>query len=249
MTTKQIHSLPTKDLYARWAKVYDTDGNILQAIDDHSLPPLLTRALNLLPTTQSLTITELGAGTGRNTLKLLSLPNISTIHALDLSPEMLAVAQSRCSPSANKNIDLQFLEFDALQPQDFPQVKEIEGKADMVLSTLVLEHLPIQVFFETAKRLLKPGGILVLSNMHAEMGKRSQAGFVGEQGEKVQGDSFVYEIGEVVDVAGGMGFEVLGEVQERSVERADLEGGVVGERGRKWVGCRVWFGCVLRLRE
>lgn len=121
----------------------------------------------------------------------------------------------------------------------------------MVLSTLVLEHLPIKLFFETVKRLLKKGGVLVLSNMHAEMGRRSRAGFMSEENGvdvKVQGDSFVYEISEVVDVGKGFGFVVEGSVEERGVEVGDLEGGIVGERGRKWVGCKVWFGCVMRLR-
>ena len=33
---------------------------------------------------------------------------------------------------------------------------------------------------------------------------------------------------------------------ERSVSRDDLETGVVGKRGEKWVGWRVWFGVVVR---
>ena len=122
------------------------------------------------------------------------------------------------------------------------------GQADIVVSTLVLEHLPIDVFFRTVKNLLKPsGGYLVLSNMHAEMGRRSQAGFMDpETGEKVQGMSYVYEIREVVDGARKQGVSVVGEVQERGIREEDVGVVVDEKRGRKWVGCKVWFGMVMR---
>ena len=80
-------------------QVYDTDGNILQSIDDILLPPLLAKAFAQLSSNLSaIIITELGCGTGRNTVKLLSSssPTISSINALDLSPGMLSVAKERC---------------------------------------------------------------------------------------------------------------------------------------------------------
>lgn len=169
---------------------------------------------------------------------------------------MLKVARDRCEKilASSRNADspgqeVRFLEFDALNPERFPAVKALEGQADLVLSTLVLEHLPIDVFFRTVKSFLKPsGGYLVLTNMHAEMGRRSQAGFMDpETGGKVQGMSFVYEVQEVVEEGRKWGAEVLGSVEERAVEEDDLQSGVVNEeRGKKWVGCRVWFGCVMR---
>ncbi|TVY33591.1 putative methyltransferase, partial [Lachnellula subtilissima] len=225
MTSKPIHSIPTKDLYARWAKVYDSDGNILQSIDDALLPSLLTQAFSLVPSSFSfpLTIMELGAGTGRNTVKLLQPREgveIGNVIALDLSAEMLALAKSRCSSLASTSTStstsastlasspkIDFYEFDALQPSSFPEVQALEGKAGLVLSTLVLEHLPLKIFFSTIKKLLKKeGGVLVMTNMHAEMGRLSRAGFtdidteLGNVKVKVQGDSFVYEIEEVVEV-------------------------------------------------
>lgn len=167
---------------------------------------------------------------------------------------MLVLAKDRCSAFASSDpatlgTPVSFYEFDALQPSSFPKVKELEEKADLVLSTLVLEHLPLNVFFSTARKLLKPGGVLVLTNMHAEMGRRSQAGFLDDDGQKVQGASYVYEVGEVVEAGKEEGFEMVGGVGERRVGQEDLERGVVGERGRKWVGCLVWFGCVMRYRH
>jgi hypothetical protein len=117
--------------------------------------------------------------------------------------------------------------------------------ADGVISTLVLEHLPLNVFFETASKFLKKGGYLLLTNMHEEMGKRSKAGFLDvETGKKLQGESFVYSIEEMVQEAERQGFQVDGNVNERDIDEADIE--LVGERGHKWLGCKVWFGCILR---
>jgi SAM-dependent methyltransferase len=201
---------------------------------------------------------ELGCGTGRNTVKLLTLPpalNIKEINALDLSPGMLEVAKQRCEnylvATAANTLSvppaIAFHEFDALHPELFPEVKQLEGKADLVFSTLVLEHLPLDIFFRIVKNLLKPGGgYVVVTNMHAEMGRLSQAGFLDPStGEKVRGHSYSHEISEVIEEGEKFGFSVVGEVGERGVEEGDL-GTVVGERGRKWVGIRVWFGFVMK---
>ncbi|TVY21537.1 putative methyltransferase [Lachnellula arida] len=274
MTSKPIHSIPTKDLYARWAKVYDSDGNILrepsyipqlfpsllrpttESIDDHFLPSLLTQAFSLVPSSSSspITITELGAGTGRNTVKLLQPREgfkIENVNALDLSPEMLALAKSRCSflPSTSTSAPspkVDFYEFDAFQPSSFPDVQALEGKAGLVLSTLVLEHLRLKIFFETAKRLLKANGVLVMTNMHADMGRLSRAGFIDTDTVGECGDSFVYEIKKVVEAGREEGFEVIGKMLQRGIGEGDV-GVTVGERGVKWVGVSVWFGCVMRL--
>ncbi|KAL5353716.1 hypothetical protein ACLOAV_001757 [Pseudogymnoascus australis] len=191
-TARQIASVSTAELYHRWAKVYDTDGNILQTTDDLCLPPFLAHFLALLPPTDA-KITELGCGTGRNTAKLIlpsSSTNLSSIHALDLSPSMLDIARQRCSAitvgSAAPIPSTDFHVFDALSGAAPP---EDACGAHGVVSTLVLEHLPLDVFFGSVRKLLtKEGGHLLLTNMHEEMGRRGQAGFMDvESGEKVRG--------------------------------------------------------------
>lgn len=104
-------------------------------------------------THSGLTLTELGCGTARNTIRFLAPPlseSISSIHALDLSPAMLEIARSRCATFIAKNDScpsIQFYEFNALDPQNCPGVSHAtKGKADLVISTLVLEHLPISSF-------------------------------------------------------------------------------------------------------
>ncbi len=130
-----------------------------------------------------------------------------------------------------------------LDPEEIPIPPQ-----DAIISTLVLEHIPLPVFFSTLSDLLVPGGMALVTNMHADMGRQSQAGFVNEKGVKVRGESFVYSVEETVREAERQGFEVS-DVREREVREEDLVGGVVGERGRKWVGCRVWYGLVCVKRD
>ena len=226
------------------------------------LPALLNQVFALLPSDLPIAITEVGCGTGRNTLKLLSSPSQSprstSINALDLSPGMLTLAKQRCESYLAANTSntvptphvVEFHGFDALNPDLSPETKALEGKADLVLSTLVLEHLPLDVFFRAARSFLKPrGGYLLLTNMHAEMGRISQAGFVDEvTGEKIRGHSYAHEISETISEGEKWGFKVVGKVGERGVEKSDL-GTAVGERGKKWVGISVWYGCVMRFGE
>jgi SAM-dependent methyltransferase len=223
----------------------------LQAVDDSEMPQLLEQFFDHMPLNEKAKITELGCGTGRNTTKLLKPPFVDLVqevHGLDLSDEMLQIARKRCDDvvavdqHGSDSIKPVFNVFDALTDQSPP----VEAKdADGVISTLVLEHLPISIFFDTVRKLLKKGGYLLLTNMHEEMGKRSRAGFNDvETGKKLQGESFVYSIEETVQEAERQGFQLDGNVKERGIDEANID--LVGKRGHKWVGCKVWFGCILR---
>lgn len=129
----------------------------------------------------------------------------------------------------------------------------------LVTSTLVLEHIPLSRFFRAAASLLRAGGLLVLTNMHADMGRVTQAGFRNADGMKIHGHSYAHEIPDVLDAARQAGFEqTLGDVLEIGVTEQDLSaGGPLGEgrvnegarsAARKWqvTGEKVLFGGVWR---
>lgn len=121
-----------------------------------------------------------------------------------------------------------------------------EAEADAVISVLVLEHIPLEDFFRTVARLLRPGGWLLVTNMHPDMGARSQAGFRSGTGAKVRGRSFVHGVAETMDAARRCGF-VAGPPMMREVA---VEGEMVqwlGPRAEKWVGVNVWYGGLWRL--
>ncbi|KAA8618545.1 S-adenosyl-L-methionine-dependent methyltransferase [Pyrenophora tritici-repentis] len=75
--TKPVQHMHTQAAYNEWASIYDTDGNILQAIDDLELSSLLPGLLSSVSSSggegagHEINILDLGCGTGRNTAKLL----------------------------------------------------------------------------------------------------------------------------------------------------------------------------------
>lgn len=273
-----IQHLPTQTAYDQWSAVYDTDGNMLQAIDSLELATLLPVFLDnviasqqqdstSVPTASSdpprtLHILELGCGTGRNTQSLLAhaYPPQAPVHitGLDFSSAMLARARTKLMPLAQQhpaNVSLHLAQTDcfpsasdpsASAKPTWPATATTTTPVSALLCTLVLEHIPLRPFFATLAALLPARGAQALvTNMHRDMGRVAQAGFVNSDGVKIRGASWAHTLEETEAEAWRWGFEVV-ERRERAVERGDLEGGVVGRRGEKWVGVRVWFAVWLR---
>jgi SAM-dependent methyltransferase len=258
-TSTPVQRLPTQDAYDSWASVYDTDGNMLQAIDDAELSILLPKFLVSVESSfpkENIQLLDLGCGTGRNTAKLLSyqwIPNPNRfidVTALDFSAGMLHVARQKLTPFEKRNVRLRISQADC-----FPTVKNEKASplpavgnlsaVDGLISTLVLEHVPLEDYFATAASLVKKGGFALVTNMHSEMGKVSQAGFVNAEGVKVRGTSFAHAPSETVEAATKAGFEIVS-LTERMMRREDVDSGRVGERGLKWVGIHVWYGVLLK---
>lgn len=232
--TSSIRYLDTTAAYDLWASVYDTDGNFLQALDSIEMRTLLPIFLGQISTPQPWTLVDLGCGTGRNTAALLSVPNARVV-GLDASPKMLEVAKSRLDTSVSERLRLDVFDLLAVSPPVFD--------ADAIISTLVLEHVPILSFFRAAAEMLRPAGKFLVTNMHSEMGSISQAGFIDTQtGEKIRPKSYSHRIEDVILGAKECGFKVVGEPLKRSVDEALSE--KLGPRAKKWIGITVWFGVV-----
>ncbi|KAI0099029.1 cyclopropane-fatty-acyl-phospholipid synthase [Nemania sp. FL0031] len=248
-----IRYLPTNEAYDKWAKVYDSDGNFLQALDNLELKTIFPRFLASIKSPKPWRLVDLGCGTGRNTALLLGVPD-SEVIALDASKGMLEVARSRLSPNpalegVGDQPTLRLEIFDMLVTSTPPP--SIKPRTvDAIISTLVVEHIPLPAFFAHVAQLLRPGGVLLLTNMHSEMGGISQAGFVDtETGEKIRPTSYAHTVEDVVLEARRNGLEVeIGEegagVLERAVDEDMVE--KLGLRSRKWVGVTCWFGGIFR---
>jgi cyclopropane fatty-acyl-phospholipid synthase-like methyltransferase len=207
------------------------------------------------PGPRDMKLVDLGCGTGRNTLALASLTRRgSRIVGLDAAKGMLDVARAAVPETetetgagtlgADERVSLEL--YDLLQSP--PQPPECSRGADGVVSTLVLEHIPLGWFFEGASAVLRTGGLLLVSNMHSEMGSVTQAGFVDPQtGTKVRPTSYCHRVQDVLEAAEGAGFEVVELGGERVRERA-VDGGLAErlERARKYIGVTVWFGVCFR---
>ena len=250
-----VRFLDPTTAYDLWSQVYDTDGNFLQALDTIEmqtlLPMLLSRLSSSPPPSHhapSMKIVDLGCGTGRNMMRLLDVP-ASTIVGLDASPKMLEMARSRIDGYMKQNGKIADVvpgatleQYNMLSDSHIPPCAL---KADAVISTLVLEHIPLSTFFEKITQILKPGGVALVTNMHSDMGAISQAGFVDPKtGQKVRTQSFAHHLDDVVAEAQKQGFEVVGEILERGVDEEMSQ--VLGVRARKWIGITVWFGACFR---
>lgn len=283
---KVTRYLETTTAYNEWASTYDTDGNILQTIDDLELGGLLPAFLRLIlpqssddPAQLVIRIIDLGCGTGRNLVKLSTSSLWTGQHStsfnerkgiqfnvtgLDGSQGMLDVAQHKidmmsCRESADARLHFSYKldVYDLLAPTTTPQHAITLGSdrfpADAIVSTLVLEHIPLKPFFSHLSSLIerRKAGYVLLTNMHPGMGARSQAGFETidpETGEtmKVRPKSYNHGLQDILDAAQDAGFKLVGEIRESEVTQRMVDEGIVSERGRKWVGIKVWLGMVLK---
>lgn len=238
-----IRYLKTAQAYDLWANVYDTDGNFLQALDTIQMKYLLPRTLALLESgrhSRPWNLLDLGCGTGRNTAALAEVAD-SQVVGLDVSPGMLTVARERLKDVVASGR----LRLDVLDLIEQPVPPSLEAWADAIISTLVIEHIPVDRFFSQASRMLKPGGFLLLTNMHSEMGAISQAGFVDpDTGEKVRPASYAHTVKDIEVEAAKYGLEGIGTIEEVMVEPGMVS--QLGQRSAKWVGVKVWFGGILR---
>lgn len=228
MMPRTVQLLPNNQAYDLWAPFYDSDGNILQSLDSFSLSDLLLPRLfdTLAPKSQSVAnasgldpedepirITDLGCGTGRATLALISAlkdPSNSydisriffhrgngksrAIHitGLDSSEGMLGVAQARVpalftievdhtsstasdseQQASRLTVQTRFQLYDILAASGTDSLSTPSPQpADAIVCALVIEHLAsLSAFFShlVSSRLLKPGGCLLLTNMHPDM--------------------------------------------------------------------------------
>ena len=212
--------------YDRWSEVYDHDLNPLVALEE----PVVRAALGDV---SGLSVLDLGCGTGRHALWLAVAG--ATVTAVDFSEGMLAEARRKPGAAA-----VRFQVHDLHQPLPFEA-----STFDRIVSGLVLEHLrDLSFVFVEAKRVLKPGGIAVVSAMHPAMFlKGAFARFTDpDSGEKVAPGSVPYPIGDFVMAAVRGGFAL-----EDVVERApDADFAARLPRAEKYVGWPMLV--VLKLR-
>ncbi|KAH6919242.1 S-adenosyl-L-methionine-dependent methyltransferase [Coprinopsis sp. MPI-PUGE-AT-0042] len=248
----QINLDNNADLYNEWAKIYDSDGNVLQQLDSLAFNDTVLPLLSSSPSPGPLKILELGCGTGRNTVLLKKhAPDGSTIYAIDISEKMMDEAKRKIDSSTASNVSVKWALIDLQTQQNELETFLTEGSAednkpDVVISTLVLEHVALDAFFSVVGDVLKPGGWAWVTDMHPEMGE-GRASFFKEDGTRVLGVSVMHAIEETVESATKFGLELVGEVDARGV--GDVEDEALqrfGPRAKKWVGKKMLCGMMFR---
>jgi malonyl-CoA O-methyltransferase len=192
--------------YDRWAAVYERDDNPM-------LPMEAEVVASVLPDVRGLDVIDLGCGTGRHAARLAAAG--ARVTAVDFSEGMLAEARTR--PGAES---IRFVVHDLHAPLPFP-----DASFDTAVSGLVVEHLAdLPAFFATTFRVLRPGGVAVVSAMHPAMFLRGAvARFTDpETNEVVAPGSIAHPFGALVLAALRAGFRV-DDLVERVVDEAFAE--------------------------
>ena len=188
--------------YGEWVRTYE------QTVQDEMDLRLLER-LRSVEWAKAQTVLDLACGTGRIGVWLRERCH-GMIDGVDLTPEMLAVAN-------NKGV------YRTLQQAEVSSTGLPPEAYDLCLQSLADEHLPaLEPLYREVKRVTQPGGIFVIVGFHPQF---LMAGmpthFERATGEIVTIRSFVHLLSDHVKAARPLGWSLL-EMDEGLVDEAWL---------------------------
>lgn len=181
--------LPVRQAYDRWSAVYDVYDN-----------PMVSAAKDVVtgvaPMAQGRHVLELGCGTGRN-LVVLSGAGAASVTGCDLSAGMLAAARAKAPM-------LSLVSADVAEPLPFA-----DGAADLVLFCLVLEHVAaLGPPLREARRMLRPGGRVVIVEIHPDLAAQGVAAHFRDHDEVVHMPTFAHSLKDFAEAAAESGLMV-----------------------------------------
>lgn len=143
--SKRTIERPVTSGYAESVKTYDDGPNPVILAEE----PIVRRLLAQYPAGRAL---DAACGTGRHTANLTSLGH--EVIGIDATAEMLAVAKSRV-PSAQFKV------------ADLASMPLPDSSVELAVCSLALTHCPtLSPAVAELSRVLKPGGIAVISDVH-----------------------------------------------------------------------------------
>lgn len=142
---KSVAQYDSAEGYDLYAPYYEKDHAYLDSFERSEL-------FELMGDVQGLEVLDVGCGTGRMVENLKKFG--AKVTGVDVSEKMLAIAKKRFSTSEFVLGDIEDLPFE-------------DESFDMVVATFVIVHLAaLQRAFDEVYRVLKPGGVFLLSNIN-----------------------------------------------------------------------------------
>jgi len=184
-------STATPNLFDKWAEVYDTELNPLLRLEQRTLPPIM-------PPTEGLDVLDIGCGTGR-WLKQLELLAPNSLTGTDASRAMLERASASLSPTT------------VLHLSDSATVPVADASTDLVLASFVLSYLPdLDAFADECVRILRPGGHILLSDMHpVTAAQRNWIRCFRLNGKRIELPAKPLSVAAIITAFSSRGFELL----------------------------------------
>lgn len=161
--------LAPREAYQRLAEDYDSSPNALIALEQRTLMPLLPDNL------ERLTVIDVASGTGRWALDC-GKRGARTI-AVDVCREMLCNAPRPAIQADAERLPLP------------------DASADVVICAFALGYAP--ACFTELARITRPGGMLLVSDVHPEALKRGWTRSFRHRGEAIQVTDQPYEIADL----------------------------------------------------
>jgi len=193
-------------VFDRWAEVYDGNANPLLMLEELTLPPLL-------PAINGQHVLDVGCGTGRWLSRLEALQPASLI-GTDCSAAMLRRARAKSSATT-------------LFKCDATTLPVPDASQDVILSSFVISYLAdLPAFALECARALKPGGTLLLSDMHPDTARqRKWKRSFAAAGETTHINVRPQQLSEIISVFQRQEFELrdLCEPSFQSEQRAVFE--------------------------
>jgi SAM-dependent methyltransferase len=214
----------TGPAYAQWSTSYDDPGNDLFDLDE----PLLDLILDTLPAGIAV---DAACGTGRLTSRLVQRGH--RVVGVDSSLEMLQQARGRLPDTA-------------LVMGDLHQLPLRKDSADLVVTGLALAHVAdLPSVFAEAARVLRPGGHLIISDVHHELvllGSVPKA--LGPAGQPQIATNHRHTTGDFLRASLATGFSLLSYEEQR---RPSTSGGPPPEPTREIGSWQEWPWTLLGL--
>ena len=230
----------------------------------HLLPPLLAELPGNNATEEDassggpLCLLDLDCGTGHNTLTLAGLTRHWRVpvqlEGWDRDGDKLEIARALCEDCQwdNTNSSVTFSKADHWKRLEIghPGLKYFRHMYEFVLSSLVMHHMPLDVFFRGIEGLMSRDSVALVTCIYPEFGV-AEDGLSGSEDEKSETRDqpvFRHDIQEVLDAAKRCGLTLQGTVKEVKLSTEVIEKleHSLREDAKKWIGRKIWFSVVLR---